>query len=244
MTADNARQPRYLRIAAHYRRLILDGELTGGEKLPPLRELAQHWEVAGATASKALAHLQVEGFLRTSPRGTFVADDAPVAPSAHDRLERSRRTGSVLAVGETALVTAAGLVRPPQYVAEFFGLDPGDQVVRREWVADAGRVRLMLAVSWYPAVFAVELPDLLSTAPEKHARLLDRLQEATGRTVVHARDDLHARQADAREAGHLRIPVGAVVLAGTHRWSDDQGLIEYGEWCLPARTTIGYEYDA
>jgi hypothetical protein len=24
--------------------------------------------------------------------------------------------------------------------------------------------------------------------------------------------------------------------------SDDQGLIEYGEWCVPARYTIGYEY--
>jgi GntR family transcriptional regulator len=26
------------------------------------------------------------------------------------------------------------------------------------------------------------------------------------------------------------------------RWSDDDGVIEYGEACLPERLTIGYEY--
>lgn len=30
--------------------------------------------------------------------------------------------------------------------------------------------------------------------------------------------------------------------AGAHRWSDAEGVIEYGEWCLPPRFTIGYEY--
>ncbi|MFH0246037.1 hypothetical protein ACGRHY_27305 [Streptomyces sp. HK10] len=39
------------------------------------------------------------------------------------------------------------------------------------------------------------------------------------------------------------MPVGSAVLAGAHEWSDDQGVICHGEWCLSAKLTIGYEYE-
>ncbi|BFP50647.1 hypothetical protein SCMC78_04540 [Streptomyces sp. CMC78] len=53
---------------------------------------------------------------------------------------------------------------------------------------------------------------------------------------------MHARPADARQASALGLQTGSPTLAGAHRWSDAQGIIEYGEWCLPPRMTIGYEY--
>ncbi|MFD9692900.1 UTRA domain-containing protein [Kitasatospora sp. NPDC059088] len=56
------------------------------------------------------------------------------------------------------------------------------------------------------------------------------------------RDDMHARAADQREAAGLAVAVGSPILALVHRWSDDDGLIEYTESCLPAQFTIGYEY--
>jgi GntR family transcriptional regulator len=37
--------------------------------------------------------------------------------------------------------------------------------------------------------------------------------------------------------------VGSPILAGAHRIWDDQVVIEYGEWCLPYRMVIGYEYE-
>ncbi|MEZ0090374.1 GntR family transcriptional regulator [Streptacidiphilus sp. EB129] len=229
-------------IADHFRTRILSGELAPGTKLPTNREISGQWQVAAATVSRALQALQVEGYIRTTPRGTFVADDPRVTLSPRDRLARVARVKSILADGETSRVTSASLVVPPLYVAELFDLDPGDQVVRREWLAGRGQVRTCFAVTWYPAPFAALVADLLSTAPEKNAGLTSRVLEATGRTITSARDDMHAREADAREASALGLKLGTSVLAGAHRWADEDGVIEYGEWCLPPRFTIGYEY--
>jgi GntR family transcriptional regulator len=53
---------------------------------------------------------------------------------------------------------------------------------------------------------------------------------------------MHGRAADPREASFLGLPVGAPILALVHEWSDEEGIIEYGEWVLPTQVTIGYEY--
>ncbi|MFG2224581.1 GntR family transcriptional regulator [Streptomyces sp. NPDC048644] len=231
-----------MQVAERIRRRILDGELEEGAKLPPIRELARQEGVAVATLGRSLDHLQVEGYITTSRRGTFVANAPEVAPSSYDRITRVLRTGSVLSEGETLTVTAAELVVPPLYIADIFALDEGDQVVRRQWHTGKGRQRLMLAVNWYPAAFAASVPELLSTAAGKSVNLLPRIQEAIGRRVTAGRDDLHGRDADAREANFLGVRVGSPILAGAHRLWDDEGVIEYGEWCLPHRLVVGYEY--
>ncbi|NEA77212.1 GntR family transcriptional regulator [Streptomyces sp. SID13588] len=236
-------ETRYTELADHYRRLILSGDLEPSTRLPTVKDLCAEWRVASATVSRALEQLRVEGLITTTTRGTFVANDVPVTLSAQDRLARARRTGHILATGETARVTHAELVQPPLYVAELFELDPGDQVVRRQFVVGRGRERLMLAVNWYPAHFAALVPDLLSTAPGKVDGLIKKVLSATGRTITHARDDMHARPTDERESALLGVPLGAPTLAGAHRWYDETGVIEYGEWCLPPRLTVSYSVD-
>ncbi|WP_225845093.1 UTRA domain-containing protein [Streptomyces sp. HPF1205] len=139
-------------------------------------------------------------------------------------------------------VTAADLIQPPRYVQEIFDLDDGLPVVRRQWHTGRGNQRLLLAVTWYPGHFAGLVPELLSTAPSKGSGLLLRLQAATGRRPRNGRDDMHGREADAREANFLGLRTGSPILAGAHRLWDDQGVIEYGEWCLPYRLVVGYEY--
>lgn len=235
-------QPPYMQVAERIRRRILDGQLREGAKLPPVRELAKQEGVAVATLGRSLDHLQVEGYITTSRRGTFVANAPSVAPSSYDRITRVLRTGSVLGAGETMRVTVAELVIPPQYIAELFGLDEGDQVVRRQWHTGKGAQRLLLAVTWYPAQFAALVPELLSIAPGKSAGLLPRIQEATGRRIIAGREDVHSRDADEREASFLGVRVGSPVLAGVHRLWDGEGVMEYEEWCLPYRLVIGYEY--
>ncbi|OPC84917.1 GntR family transcriptional regulator [Embleya scabrispora] len=233
----------FARIADHYRSKILSGELPGGDRLPSNKELANTWGVATATVGRALQQLQVEGYIRTSPRGTFVADDPKTAATARDRLGRVIRLRTHLMDGETITVTSAALVVPPLYVAEIFDLDHGDQVVRREFTAGRGQTKTLFGVNWYPAPFAVLVPALLSTSRSKADDITAKVLEATKRHVTDARDDMHARPADAREASHLGLPIGAPILAGAHRWADDDGIIEYGEWCLPPRFTLGYAYN-
>ena len=232
----------YMKVAERIRRAILDGVLEEGEKLAPQRDLAKSEGVSVATLGRALDQLQVEGYITTSRKGTFVANAPEVAPSSYDRITRVLRTGSVLAEGETMIVTTAELIKPPQYVAELLDLDEGDQVVRRQWHTGKGAQRTGLFVTWYPAYFAASVPELLSTSGRASAGLLLKIQEATGRRVTNGRDDIHGRDADAREANFLGLKIGAPILAGVHRLWDDRGVIEYGEWCLPSRLAVGYEY--
>lgn len=232
----------YMRVAERIRRRILDGVLKEGEKLPGQRDLAREEGVSVATLGRALDQLQVEGYITTSRKGTFVANAPEVAPSGKDRITRVLRTGSVLAEGETMIVTTAELIRPPQYVAELFDLEPGDQVVRRQFHTGKGQQRTGLFVTWYPAHFAASVPELLSANRDSSPGLLRKIQQATGRRPTAGRDDMHGRDADAREANYLGLKVGAPILAGASRLWDEQGVIEYSEWCLPYRLAIGYEY--
>ncbi|MFE2970893.1 GntR family transcriptional regulator [Streptomyces sp. NPDC059340] len=232
----------YMQVAERIRRRILDGALGEGEKLPAQRDLAKSEGVSVATLGKALDQLQVEGYITTSRKGTFVANAPEVAPSSYDRITRVLRTGSVLAEGESMIVTTAELIKPPQYVAELFDLDEGDQVVRRQWHTGKGQQRTGLYVTWYPAHFAASVPELLSTSRQSSPGILLKIQQATGRRITNGRDDIHGRDADAREASFLGLRIGAPILAGAHRLWDDQGVIEYGEWCLPSRLAVGYEY--
>jgi GntR family transcriptional regulator len=232
----------YMRVAERIRRRILDGKLKEGEKLSAQRELAKTEGVSVATLGRALDQLQVEGYITTSRRGTFVANAPEVAPSGYDRITRVLRTGSVLAEGETMIVTAAELIKPPHYVAELFDLAEGDQVVRRQWHTGKGQQRTGLYVTWYPAHFAAAAPELLATSAKSSPGLLLKIQQATGRRPTAGRDDIHGRDADAREAGFLGLRIGSPILAGASRLWDNEGVIEYAEWCLPYRLTVGYEY--
>ncbi|MET9295548.1 GntR family transcriptional regulator [Streptomyces sp. NPDC003077] len=238
------------RIAETYRQKIRDGVLFPGERLPSVREMSEEHGVATATVRAGMGWLRTEGWIVTTQRGSFVADAARNVSTPADRLERIRRMGSILGAGETKRVVSAEVIVPPLYVAELFDQEPNEQVVRREYIIGAGKQRLALEVDWYPREFAPLVPDLLSREPGvpvaghpgRGNDLLSQIESATGRTVRCGRDAIHARTADHREAGHLGIPVGAPILAGAHEWSDKEGAIVYGEWCLPALLTIGYEY--
>ncbi|GIG89554.1 TetR/AcrR family transcriptional regulator C-terminal domain-containing protein [Plantactinospora endophytica] len=94
-------EPPYLRIVREIRRRIADGELQPGDRVPSTRQLASEWNVAIATATRALTTLSQQGVVRAQPRvGTVVAAPEP-APA------RPRRR-----VDQTPPRSAAGLPSP------------------------------------------------------------------------------------------------------------------------------------
>ncbi|MCK2214964.1 TetR/AcrR family transcriptional regulator C-terminal domain-containing protein [Actinomadura sp. ATCC 31491] len=67
--------PPYARIAADIKRRVADGRLRPGDRVPSTRQLARDWNVALATATRALALLAQEGVVIAEPRvGTVVAE--------------------------------------------------------------------------------------------------------------------------------------------------------------------------
>ncbi|UNO38523.1 TetR/AcrR family transcriptional regulator C-terminal domain-containing protein [Streptomyces sp. MST-110588] len=87
--------PPYLRIVTEIRRRIAAGELAPGDRIPAIRQVAKEWDVALATAAKALTVLRQEGVVRTQPRvGTVVApttQDTPDSPTAWSTSPTDRR---------------------------------------------------------------------------------------------------------------------------------------------------------
>lgn len=237
------RQTRTEQLAEHYRQLIREGELRPGERVPSSRALAEEHGISEPTARSVLSTLRVGGYTITTQRGSYVASHPPGVDSPQDRLRRSVRVGTTTADTETQHATAADLVVAPTYIAEIYDLEPGDQVVRREYVIQTADTVTALHVDWYPATFAVHVPALLSTAERTGGELLAAIEQATDRKVTHGRDAVRGRDADEREARMLGIPVGAAILAGAHSWSDDTGLLVYGEWCIPPGIEVGFAYD-
>ena len=77
-------QPPYLRIVAALKQRITHGELRRGDRLPSTRQLAREWNVALATATKAITVLRHEGLVESHARsGTVVAATTRVA--SHSR---------------------------------------------------------------------------------------------------------------------------------------------------------------
>ncbi|PZG08511.1 TetR/AcrR family transcriptional regulator C-terminal domain-containing protein [Nonomuraea aridisoli] len=77
--------PPYARIAADIKRRIDEGRLRPGERVPSTRQLARDWNVALATATKALAVLAREGVVTAEPRVGTVVADRPAAQEAQER---------------------------------------------------------------------------------------------------------------------------------------------------------------
>jgi GntR family transcriptional regulator len=231
--------PAYVQIATHYRDRILTGDLLPGDQLPPINTIAEQWHVSSATAAKAISRLQVERAVYSTPQGTFVSSDDHITRTPGDRIRGPRpvRVGR----GEKVTLNEASIVLAPNYVAELLGVEPGSMVIRREEVTSLRGKPRMLSVDWIPTKHVMAEAELLGPAtPEGPEHVIATV---TGRHVTHAQDHLEGREADTREATALAIPVGSPILAGTHVWSDDEGVILYGEWVMPPKQVITYAYE-
>jgi GntR family transcriptional regulator len=230
--------PIYAQIANHYRDAILNGDLKAGQRLPAVAEIAEEWGVAAGTAARALSQLQVEGAIYTSPQGSFVSDGDVIRRAPSERIKSAKR---VKTNGESVEVTDAGIVTAPNYVADLLGVTIGTQVIRREEITWHKGHPLTLAVDWIPVFDDATLAgELVARMPIKGGAAAV-IRSSTGRRIIHWRDHVRGRAADAREAGALRLPVGSPILAGAHLWSDDDGVILYGEWVMPPDRVVSWE---
>lgn len=226
----------YVQIADHYRQLITAGDLQPGTRLPTVTTIANEWGVSPGTAHKAIRLLAGERLVDPTQQGTWVLGTR-ATPTPRDRVGRVHRGDEE--PGDVS-VTAAERVTAPDYVADLLGLDTGAQVIRRESITrSATGSPTMLTVVWVPAAFADRAPELVEDqALDEAAVIHDRV----GRTITHGRDWVTGRDADKREARALDLDVGSPITAGTWLWSDERGVVEYGEYVMPANHVVSYEY--
>lgn len=112
--------PPYQVIAAQIRSRIEQGELRPGDRVPSIRQIAQRWGVAVATATKVTALLRAEGLVEARVgSGTVVCASAAPPPVDATVVPASRRPGHA-ADREPHL---AGLLRTAVVIADSEGLE-------------------------------------------------------------------------------------------------------------------------
>lgn len=237
--ADN--RPPYARIAGHYRDLIGSGVLLPGNLLPSIRALADQWGVSTATADRAMKLLRDEGLVQGIPGvGTEVMAHPVSLASGSERHDRSSRTHSSWGVGEKSSGHTGGVVPAPADVAREFGIDPGDDVIRRSRVYRDVHGIVSHSTSWIPAEFKRVLPELAESERLEGGLSLDLIAQATGRQVDRRIDDETARIAKDQDLELLGLEAGTVaaILVLTARFLDADGqLLEYGvDLGAPGRT--------
>lgn len=104
----------YARIAAELRERITSGSLAPGARVLSTRQIARRWDVALATATKALAMLLSEGLIVAQPRvGHVVAPRRPpprVAPrAAEPELTPGRIVEAALAIADQEGIDALSM---------------------------------------------------------------------------------------------------------------------------------------
>lgn len=116
---------RYLEIADQLERELRAGGLAGGTRVPSTRAIVARFDVAMATASRALAELAQRGLVRTRPGvGTVVAGEvarpAPRPPEGGPALTRARIVEAGIEIADREGLEAVSMRR----VASELGVAP------------------------------------------------------------------------------------------------------------------------
>ncbi|WP_433599139.1 GntR family transcriptional regulator [Nocardia sp. CA-135953] len=237
----NRPAPPYLQIAEHFRKLIKNGELAEGTKLPTVAELATGWGVAAGTAAKAITQLRTEGYVTSSNQGTFVSI-AHKQTTGPDRLQMLRATGNGYRPGESVEVISSELTEASAEVATGLDVSEGSSIVQRRRVYRDDLGIVTVSTSWLPGEFAESAPELLSTDPLPKMTF-GLIEERTGRRAVIRRDVVAIRTAPADIASILGVEVDSPCLTMTNLyWDQDGQLTEYAVDYLGPGRELSAEY--
>ncbi|HEX9334552.1 MAG TPA: GntR family transcriptional regulator [Pseudonocardiaceae bacterium] len=238
-------EPPYMQVVRHIREEIVSGRLAEGDSVPSTRQIAADWNVAIATAAKALSTLRSEGLVRgVSGVGTVVTARQSLHRSARDWSLAVVRTGKIYPPGHYARIRSAELVAAPDQVAGVLGIDIDAPVIRRQRTTyDDTDTPVSTSISWFDGTLAGICPDLLVT--ERIIRgTLGYIEAHTGRVATKGHDQLAASTADSDIASELRVGVGSAVLISRNRWIDaSDAVLEYGESTAPPERWAFYEYE-
>ena len=226
--------PGYTDIAAHYRRLIADGELRPGASMPPMSKVKEKFGVSITTVNRAYRMLKSEGLTVANPgSGTVVAERPSVVISGVDRLDRLNRTGRRYGPGEDS--TGHRVMRRSVHdedVCRALEIEPGEEVIIRIRTFRQDGRPTSVGVSVYLPRTVAEVPEL-AEEERMEGFFGEPYTERTGREVTKGQRTASARQASQDEIDALQLEVPAhiavAVLVTSVTFHDEAGPLAYWE---------------
>jgi DNA-binding GntR family transcriptional regulator len=240
--------PTYQRIADDLRRLIVDGDLPPGTKVPSRHELARQYDVSDRVAVEAVRLLVAEGFVEArSGSGSYVRQ-RPERRRLTRSWYTSRSGGSPfradMADAGTAGTWESSTERVPMTpaIAARLEAEPGDPAMRTTYTYLADGTPVMLSVSWEPVSLttatAIMLPE---EGPHAGKGVVERMA-VIGQQITRAEETVAARPALASEAERLGIRPGGTVLTIARIYHTDQRAVETADIVIPVeRYSLVYE---
>ncbi|MEV5580756.1 GntR family transcriptional regulator [Streptomyces parvus] len=116
-------EPLYLRIAQEIEARIRSGDLRPGERLPSIRQIADRWGVAIATATRVVATLREDGWAETKVGSGTVVSSSPGRPRATRRVQAPASRLSAGSGGGRQALSREYLLRTAIAIADVEGRD-------------------------------------------------------------------------------------------------------------------------
>ena len=121
-------EPIYRQIAWQIKRVVAVGNLSPGQPLPPVRQLAQQLVLNPNTVFRAYGELERDGIVHTRPRvGTFVAERAAHLSAAEKRRILSESADRLITEAAHLGVSEEELVEVVRQRASAFSLSACSQ---------------------------------------------------------------------------------------------------------------------
>ena len=108
----NSRDPLYVQIYDSIRRDITENALKPGEKLMPIRKLAESLDVSRNTVENAYAQLLTEGYVTSRSGSGYVVCDVDFSPLSEASVEKKDRTAASRKTKQITSSAAIGRVGP------------------------------------------------------------------------------------------------------------------------------------
>ncbi|MFF5379458.1 GntR family transcriptional regulator [[Kitasatospora] papulosa] len=225
----------YADVAAHFRKLIQDGELAPGDVLPSVQQVREQFGVSAKTVSRALKVLKDEGLAASrGSLGTVVTDRPRVGPlTGAARLDRLNSTGNHYAPAETSTDHVAmlrGCADPD--IADQLDLELHDEIVIRRRIFRRNGRPTVVALSCINVRALTDVPEILQDGQLKPF-WQKTYTERTGLKVTRSPERRGARLASDDELTALEVdvpPNAAVPVLVLHTtFHDELGPLEVWE---------------
>lgn len=233
-------QPAYLRVADDLRRKILDGSLPPHARLPSQARIRTEYGVSDTVALEARKVLMAEGFVEgRSGSGTYVRDRPrqrriirsgyrPAGSATPFRQEQADEgcKGTWESRSSQDLASAA--------VAERLRIEPGDRVMRTNYLFRTEGEPSMISTSWEPLSLTARTPVLLpEEGPVGGQGVVERMA-AIDVVVDHMAEEVGARPGLAEETAALGGVPGHIVIEIRRTYFCSGRPVETADVVIPA----------
>ena len=233
-------QPAYLRVAGDLRRKILDGTLPPHARLPSQARIRTEYGVSDTVALEARKVLMAEGFVEgRSGSGTYVRE----RPRQRKIIRSGYRTAGAPTVyrqeqaddgskgtWESRSVQASASAE----VAERLSIEPGDRVMRTQYLFRTEGEPAMISTSWEPLALTARTPVLLpEEGPVGGQGVVSRMA-AIDVLVDHMAEEVAARPGLAEETAALGGVPGHIVIEIRRTYYASGRPVETADVVIPA----------